>query len=246
MDYGLLKKYTKNLTVLLVEDDIDFRKEFSELLQDIFPSVTVAIDGLDGLNKYKQYHKDTNKYYDLIISDIKMPNYDGVELIDAIYKIKEDQTVVILSARSEFNYLLPLVNLGIHQFFTKPIDYSSFLDDIFKLCNQIYNNNLNHNNDIIKIDEFLIWEKKNKRLLQNNSEIELTKKEIIFLDTILSNNEKICTADELINAIWFDEFDFNADIKNLKNMISRLRKKVPNLYIKNIYGMGYKAACTSK
>jgi DNA-binding response OmpR family regulator len=243
MDYGLLKKYTKNLNVLFIEDDIDFRKEFSELLRDIFPSVTVSIDGLDGLNKYKQYHEDTNKYYDLIISDIKMPNYDGIELIDAIYKIKKDQTVVILSARSEFNYLLPLVNLGIHQFFTKPIDYSSFLDDIFKLCNQIYNNNLNEDSDIIRIDEFLIWEKKNKRLIQNNNVIELTKKEIIFVDTILSYNEKICTVDELINAIWFEEFDFNADIKNLKNMISRLRRKVPNLYIKNIYGMGYKAVC---
>jgi len=243
MDYELLKKYTKDLSVLFIEDDTDFRKEFSELLQNIFPQVTTAIDGLDGLNKYKDYYTKRNKYYDLIISDIKMPNYNGIDLVDSIYKINPKQTVVILSARSEFDYLLPLINLGIEQFFTKPIDYSIFVDDIFKICSKIYNNNLNNEINIVKIDEFLIWNKDKKKLIQDNIEIELTKKEIIFIDTILKNNGRICTADELISAIWFDDFDLNADIKNLKNIISRLRKKTPNLHIKNIYGMGYKAQC---
>ncbi|WP_375725028.1 response regulator transcription factor [Arcobacter sp. KX21116] len=241
MDYGLLKKYTKDFNVLFVEDDIDFRKEFFELLQDIFPKVTIAVDGLDALNKYKEFYTQTNKYYDLIISDIKMPNFDGTQLVEAIYKIKKDQTIVILSARNEFKYLLPLVNLGIHQFFTKPINYSTFLDDIFKLTNQIYHLKLNENKNILRVDESLVWDMENKKLMQNNTAIKLTKKEIIFVDTILGNNGRICTVEELIDIIWFEEFDVNADIRNLKNIISRLRKKVPNLHIKNIYGMGYKA-----
>jgi DNA-binding response OmpR family regulator len=239
MNYGLLKKYTKNLNILFVEDDTDFRKEFSELLLDIFPKVTTAVDGLDALNKYKEFYENTNKYYDLIISDIKMPNYDGVELIDAIYKIKEDQLVIILSARNEFNYLLPLVNLGIHQFFTKPIDYSTFLEDIYKLCNQIYHNNLNSNIDIIKINESLVWDKKKKKLQENDKVIELTKNEIIFVDTLLNDNGKICTVDKLLDIIWADEYDLNPDITHLKSLIYRLRKKAPGLLIKNIYGMGY-------
>ncbi|RXK12441.1 transcriptional regulator [Halarcobacter mediterraneus] len=239
MDYDLLKKYTKNLNVLFVEDDVDFRKEFSELLKDIFPKVSTAIDGLDALNKYKEYYNKTNSYYDLVISDIKMPNYDGVELVESLYKIKEDQLVIILSARNEFNYLLPLVNLGIHQFFTKPIDYSTFLEDIFKLCSQIYHNNLNKNEDIIRINESLFWDKKKKKLIKDNKAINLTKNEIRFVETILENNGKICTVDELIDIIWFEEFDLNADITHLKSLIYRLRKKAPDLHIKNIYGMGY-------
>jgi DNA-binding response OmpR family regulator len=239
MDYGLLKKYTKNLNILFVEDDTDFRKEFSELLLDIFPKVTIADDGLDALNKYKEFYENTNKYYDLIISDIKMPNFDGVELIDSIYKIKEDQLVIILSARNEFSYLLPLVNLGIHQFFTKPIDYSTFLEDIYKLCNQIYHNNLNNNTDIIKINESLIWDKKKKKLQENDKVIELTKNEISFVETLLNDNGKICTVDKLIDIIWADEYDLNPDITHLKSLIYRLRKKAPGLLIKNIYGMGY-------
>lgn len=239
MDYGLLKKYTKDLNILFVEDDNNFRKEFSELLLDIFPNVTTAIDGLDGLNKYKEFYDETNKYYDLIISDIKMPNLDGVELIDAIYKIKEDQLVIILSARNEFEYLLPLVNLGIHQFFTKPIDYSHFLEDMFKLCNQLYHNKSNNDNEIIKINETLVWDKKKKKLTDNDKTIELTKNELHFVETILHDNGRICTVEKLIDIIWADEFEISPDITHLKSLIYRLRKKVPGLHIKNIYGMGY-------
>jgi DNA-binding response OmpR family regulator len=243
MNYGLLKKYTKDLNILFVEDDIEFRKEFTELLLDIFPNVTAAVDGLDACNKYKQFYEETNKYYDLIISDIKMPNLDGIELIDTVYKIKEDQIVIILSARNEFMYLLPLVNLGIHQFFAKPIDYSTFLDDIFKLCNQIYHKRLNVNTNVIKISESLVWDKDKKQLIKDNETIELTKNELSFVEIILSNNGKVCTVENLINIIWADEFNIVVDITNLKSLIYRLRKKVPDLYIKNIYGMGYKSEC---
>ena len=243
MNYGLLKKYTKDLNILFVEDDTDFRKEFVELLLDIFPNVTTAVDGLDGFNKYKQFYDETNKYYDLIISDIKMPNSDGIELVNTVYKLKEDQIVIILSARNEFKYLLPLVNLGIHQFFTKPIDYSTFLDDILKLCNEIYHKRESKNINIIKITESLVWDKDKKQLLNNNQAIELTKNELSFVEIILNNNGKVCTVENLLNIIWADEYDIAVDITNLKSLIYRLRKKVPDLYIKNIYGIGYKSEC---
>jgi len=241
MDYGLLKKYTRDINVLFIEDDNDFRKELFELLQDIFPEVTFAVDGLDGLKKYTEYYASTNKYYDLIISDIKMPHMDGIELVEAIYKINPEQIVVILSARNEFSYLLPLVNLGIQQFFTKPINYATFIEDLMKICNKIYNNNIEDDNNIVKIDKSLTWNKETKELLLDNSMIKLTKKEIILVDKILKHNGRIYSAEELISSIWFDAFDVNTDVKNLKNIISRLRKKVPSLHIKNIYGMGYKA-----
>ena len=241
MDYSLLKKYTKDIKVLFVEDDRDFRKEFAELLLNIFPQVTSAVDGLDGLDKYKEYHERTNNYYDLVISDIKMPKSDGIELVESMYKMNKEQTVVILSARNEFTYLLPLINLGIQHFFTKPIDYSGFLEDILIISNKIYNNNLNIDSNIVKITDVLIWNKEQQKLSNNNTIIQLTKKEIILIDTILKDNGRIYTASELISRIWFSDMDVNADIKNLKNAISRLRKKVPALHIKNIYGMGYKA-----
>jgi len=241
MNYALLKKYTNDIKVLFVEDDLDFRKEFSDMLLNIFPHVETAVDGIEGLKKYEAFYSHNKKYYDLVISDIKMPNCGGIELVEALYKINKKQVVVILSARSEFSYLLPLINLGIQHFFTKPIDYSNFLDDILIISKKIYNNNVNHNRHLVSITQTLIWNKEQKKLSNNKTTIELTKKEILFIDTILKNHGRIYTANELISIIWLEDMDANADIKNLKNLISRIRKKIPALGIRNIYGMGYKA-----
>ena len=52
--------------------------------------------------------------------------------------------------------------------------------------------------------------------------------------------KKTHTAEEILNFIWADELDTTPDISNLKNIISRLRKKVPELDIENIYGFGYR------
>ena len=240
MDFGLLKKYTRDLNVLFVEDDKDFRKEFQELLLDIFPNVDSAKDGDEGLKKYLNYFNTKQKTYDLVISDIKMPNIDGVELVREIYNINSQQTVVVLSARSEFTYLYPLINLGIEHFFTKPLDYNIFLEDILRICSKIYHNLNQENSDLITIDKDTIWNKEKKELLLNNEVVELTKKEILLMSKLLEYCGRIYTADKLINTLWFDDFDTNADIKNLKNVISRLRKKVPSIKINNIYGMGYK------
>ncbi len=240
MDYGLLKKYTRDLNVLLIEDDQEFRKELKELLLDIFPKVESAVDGLDGIERYKEYYNSSNKFYDLVISDIKMPNVNGIDLVKSIYEIHREQIVLVLSARNEFNYLLPLINLKIEHFFTKPINYSVFMENIFKICHVLYNKPIKESN-LIKIDDQTFWNKKTKELNNESNIVDLTKKEMIFIDTLLKVHGRILTTDELILAIWSDNYDEKADIRNLKNLISRIRKKVPNLHIKNIYGMGYKA-----
>jgi len=240
MDYGLLKKYSRNLNVLLVEDDKEFRKELCELLLDIFPNVTSAVDGLDGIQKYQEYYNSSNQYYDLVISDIKMPNLNGVDLVKSIYEINKEQAVIVLSARNEFNYLLPLINLKIEHFFTKPINYSSFIEKLFNVCHTLYTQSFKESS-LVRINETLFWDKRIKKLTSNDVTVNLTKKEMILIDLMLKTNGRIHTVDELILAIWSDHYDEKADIRNLKNLISRIRKKVPSLFIKNIYGMGYKA-----
>ena len=76
-------------------------------------------------------------------------------------------------------------------------------------------------------------------MIDGQKMIELSKNEIRFVSTILSNNGRIYTVDELLNIIWSEEFELIPDITHLKSLVYRLRKKVPSLHIKNIYGMGY-------
>ena len=107
------------------------------------------------------------------------------------------------------------------------------------MCSHIYHKKSNNDPNIININETLIWDKDKKNLSRENKTIELTKNELCFVEKILNNNQRVCTVEELINVIWYDDFDLDPDITHLKSLIYRLRKKVPDLHIKNIYGMGY-------
>ena len=74
----------------------------------------------------------------------------------------------------------------------------------------------------------------------NDNLLKLTKKEFLLVELLIKIPEKIFVNEEIISYIWKDEFDSNPDISNLKNLISRLRSKIPALRIENIYGFGYK------
>lgn len=240
-DYTLLKKYSKDISILFVEDDADIRNEMKELLEEIFLDVNIAVDGKDGLEKYLEYFKKNNTYYDLVLSDIKMPNMNGIELINAIYEQNSKQTVLVLSAHNESEYLMKLINIGIRQFILKPLEYKNFLDVIFKINRDIYfDKNQEEVNNQIKLADNLFWNKKNEQLIHNNKPVKLTKKEFLLISLLLKYPEKTHNDNQIISILWADDFDKNPDITNLKNIISRLRKKVPSLNIENIYSFGYK------
>lgn len=249
IDYVLLEKYSKNINVLFVEDDEHIRKETTELLKDIFQKdITVAVDGKEGFREYMEYHERNGKYFDLVITDIKMPNLDGIELTRLIYKENILQPLIVLSAHNESDYLMQLINLGISQFILKPIEFNNFVDVIFKISKDIFFNGTEEEIEsemVINLGENLYWDKKDKKLVQDNESIKLTKKEFLFLELLLKAPEKTHTNDEVLIYLWKDDLDKSPDITNLKNIISRFRKKVPLLNIENIYSFGYRINITN-
>lgn len=243
VDYILLEKYTKHISVLFVEDDENIRKEIHALLIEIFFHVDIAIDGKDGFEKYLHYYNENEKYYDLIITDIKMPKLNGVDLSKIIYKENQEQQLIVLSAHSDSKYLLELVNMGIAQFITKPIEINNFVHVVYNISKNIYYKNCESKviqNNIIKLTETITWNKELKKLTRNNTSIKLSKKELLIIDLLLQITEKTYTTEELILYVWNDEKYSYPDVMNLNNVIARLRKKIPEIDIENVYGFGYK------
>ncbi len=243
IDYISLEKYAKEISILFVEDDKGISKKMEILLYEIFSKIEVAFDGNEALEKYYNFYKANNEYPDLIITDIRMPNMDGIELIKHIYKENANQKIIVLSAHNESEYLIELVNLGIYRFILKPMDYNNFFEIIFKVSKEIYMEKykVSDNKEIfIKLNCDLIWNKELKQLYLNDKLLKLTKKEFLLIELLLRIPEKIFVNEEIISYIWKEEFNENPDISNLKNLISRLRSKIPALKIDNIYGFGYK------
>jgi len=128
-----LRKMGQYINILYVEDDEEISAQFETLFRKVFKNIDVVGDGLQGLQKYK---KGT---YDIIITDIEMPNMNGIEFIQEIRKIDEEQLIVVTSAYNDSKYLQELIESGVEKFILKPFDMSRLFTDIAKIVSIIYN-----------------------------------------------------------------------------------------------------------
>ena len=122
MDLEKLK--TKN--VLYVEDDESIMASFSKILNKIFNNVYTATNGVDGLEQFKQYKDDI----DFVITDIKMPKMDGLEMSDEIKKIDPNMPCILTTAHAEYDYFLKADEIGIYRYITKPLNINELLEAI--------------------------------------------------------------------------------------------------------------------
>ncbi|MDD2382749.1 MAG: response regulator [Sulfurospirillaceae bacterium] len=127
--------WSKDLKVLYVEDDISLREEVSIFLSDIFESVDLANNGQEGLDKLALNH------YDIVITDIRMPVMDGIEMIEKIKELYPEQPILITSAHNEIEYLLKLINLGVDNFITKPLQSEQIFKVLHKMVERIKQKN---------------------------------------------------------------------------------------------------------
>ena len=121
------------LNVLYVEDDKAARINTTELLENFFDNITVAVDGEDGLEKYIQ--NDGN--FDLVITDINMPNRNGLSMTREIKKINKKTYCLIMTAHNESHLLIDAIGIGVNGFLVKPVSLHTFTNEIEKFTKEI-------------------------------------------------------------------------------------------------------------
>jgi len=136
MDLKNTMKYTKDLSILYVEDDEDAIEHLSSVLETLFLTVHKAYDGNHGLESYNNYYSMYNKYYDLVLTDIEMPRKNGIELSEIILDINPNQNIIVISAYNEKERLQQLLTMGITNFLHKPVESRNFFDT-FKKCSKL-------------------------------------------------------------------------------------------------------------
>ncbi|RLA72300.1 MAG: hypothetical protein DRG78_24010 [Epsilonproteobacteria bacterium] len=130
VDLDNLTKLTKNIKLLYVEDNQDAREATFLILEDIFDEIIVAVDGQDGLEKYKCNN------IDLILTDIDMPNMNGLEMSKAIKKIDPNQSIIILTALTDIKVIKYAIDIDINSFINKPIEDIDILFHKIEQCVQ--------------------------------------------------------------------------------------------------------------
>ena len=123
-------KYSKNLTLLYVEDNDDAREMTSMILEDFFGRVLTANDGEEG---YEIYRRED---VDIVMTDINMPRMNGLELSEKIRAENNDVPILILSAHNEENYFLESIRIGVNGYLLKPIDIDQLTDLLHRIIQE--------------------------------------------------------------------------------------------------------------
>ena len=120
----LIKK-AKGISILYAEDEKSLREKTASFLKKIFMHVDVTVDGKEALDKY------LNNKYDIVITDLQMPNMGGLELLSHIRKLNEQQEVIINSAYTETEFRDEVAKYNITNYIRKPIG----INEIIKILN---------------------------------------------------------------------------------------------------------------
>ena len=138
-----------NLKVLYVEDEDFTREELSRFLKRRVGKLHLAKNGQEGLEAMQAFKPD------FIITDLKMPFMDGLEMTKAIRQLGLDTPVIVISALSDSDTILKAVDLGIVKYVVKPVNTKELSITMEKLALDILKNKQNQSilNDRILIDK---------------------------------------------------------------------------------------------
>jgi two-component system nitrogen regulation response regulator NtrX len=112
--------------ILIIEDEAAIRRVLSKILSEESDNYQVedAEDGVQGYEKIK------NNDYDLVLCDIKMPKMDGVELLEAVKKIKPEIPFVMISGHGDMETAINTMRLGAYDYISKPPDLNRLLNTV--------------------------------------------------------------------------------------------------------------------
>lgn len=156
-----IRKDLKNYTLMIVDDEFENIKPLVQILETKFKEVFTAENGEIGVEVYKKHKPD------LIMTDIRMPVMDGLDMSEEIKKIDPTVPIVVASAFSDTDFLMKSIELGICQYVVKPLE----LKKIYQVFEHCIKNKFLENELELKNRELL---KNNKKLTEYINAIELS------------------------------------------------------------------------
>lgn len=217
--------------ILFVEDDQVIRENYVTYLKMFFSEVFEAEDGEKAYELYKL------KKPDIMIIDINIPKLNGLDLLERIRENDYSTKAIMLTAHSDKSFLLKAVGLKLTRYLVKPVSRKDLKEALKLTIDEVLKFNVITVQKIDLPDDYS-WDFQLKELKYHNVIVELTNKEKIFLELLFSHKNRVFTYDEISEYVW--GCDESITLNGLKNIVKRLRKKLPEDTILNIFNEGYK------
>lgn len=223
-----------SLTLLYIEDDRDIQSIYIAQLEELVENIICAGDGQEGYECYLRHKPD------IILLDIHMPKLDGISLAKKIREVDNEVKIIITSSYTDQDKLLAAIELSLVKYILKPIDPKILQETILKAKNEIALEQKQEEQKLFLLDENMIWNATEEKLLLSKEEIKLTKNERRLLTLISTNPNKVYTFFEIFDYLSRDDFYKEYDANQIRALVKLLRKKIPKNSIVNVYGEGYR------
>lgn len=222
----------QNLTILIAEDNLMQREKLKEILSLFTENIVTASDGFEAIELYKNIKPN------IVISDIKMPKIDGLELIKMIRDIDTKVPIIILTAHTEKDLLLKAVSLHLVSYLVKPINKDDLINSLEESLDIIKEKSLLE----VKLQDNYIYSVVEKCIYKDDEKIKLTKKELAFLNLLINHKNQIVSKETIEDIVWPNGM---MTTPALKNFIFKLRKKIGINSLVTSSSLGYSLQISS-
>ncbi len=212
--------------ILVVDDEPQLTRVLRTGLTSRGYDVRAAADGLSGFETFSDWHPD------LVITDLAMPNVDGLELCRRLRAISQ-VPIIVLSAKGEERTKVEALDLGADDFVTKPFGIDELLARVrASLRRSSAQTKTEPAPTILDSGDFHI-DLESRKVTVRSSEVHLTPKEFDLLVYFMKHAGKVLTHRTLLAAIWGG--DYVEQDQYLRVFVGNLRKKLE----KEVSGQNY-------
>ena len=216
--------------ILVVEDEVDLNRIICRRLRDRGYDVTSTENGVEALQKIE------SQRFDMILTDIMMPNMDGFELADSIRLTNGDIPIIFMTAKDDKPSKMLGYSIGVDDYVVKPFDIDILIMKIAAILRWAKieaEKEINVGNLRINSEE--------RSVTIDDEDINLTVREFDILFKLLSYPKKTFTRSALMEEFW--DFDSSATSRTVDVYMAKLREKTSGadgFEIQTVHGLGYK------
>ena len=206
------------MKIMLIEDEYLLNKAIRTYLNSKGFRIESFLDGLEAVDAI-------SNGYDLFIIDIDIPHITGIEILEQIRKLYLDIPVIIISATVDMSMITQAYAKGCNDYLKKPFDIKELELKIRAFTRNISN--------VIDLGKDIFYDKESNLLRYKDEFITLTSHEQKFILLLTENRGRTVTHEYIETAIW------DTQTPHLRQLVNRLRKKLPFDIIQNRIGEGY-------
>lgn len=225
----------KEITVLLVEDELTLSMIIKDTLEENGFSIHTATDGEEGLRLFFELRPD------VLVADVMMPKMDGFEMVRRIRQMDKQTPVLFLTARSAINDVVEGFELGANDYLKKPFGMQELIIRIKALMGKAFLfTEEKVANQRFEIGSYL-FDPVTQTLMQAGATQALSHRESEILKRLCENRNQVVNTKDVLLELWGDDSFFNS--RSLHVFITKLRHKLSEdeqIRIVNVRGIGYK------